>query len=121
MFRPENLTLAFRCVLLFVCLSSSWQPATVRAQSDEELRAWKQKVSELTREQKYTEALPLLEKLAVAEPDNANTQFYLGFALLAQGNITKDAATRKALRVRARNVFIRARDLGVTEPVVHAM
>jgi tetratricopeptide (TPR) repeat protein len=73
------------------------------------------------RQQKYTEALPLLEKIAAVEPGDAQTQFYLGFALLGQAQNTKEAGARKALRVRARAAFVRAKELGVREPVVEAL
>ncbi len=91
------------------------------AQTSEDLPALKQKTVTLIKQQKYTEALPLLEKLAVAEPADAETRFYLGFALLAQGNNTKDRAARKAVRIRARNSFLKAKELGNTEPLVEGL
>ncbi|HEX8136684.1 MAG TPA: tetratricopeptide repeat protein [Pyrinomonadaceae bacterium] len=81
----------------------------------------KQKVGELIKQQKYTEALPLLEKLVVAEPNNPETHFYLGFALIAQANVVKDDAARRALRIRARNAFIKSKELGNREPLVDAL
>jgi tetratricopeptide (TPR) repeat protein len=95
--------------------------AAVRAQAGEGLQELKQKVSALMQQQKYTEALPLLEKIAAAEPDDAQTQFYLGFALIAQANNTKDAAARRALRVRARSAYVRSKELGNDEPLVDAL
>jgi tetratricopeptide (TPR) repeat protein len=80
-----------------------------------------QKAVELIKRQQYTEALPILEKLATAEPNNAYTHFYLGFALIAQANNTKDESTRKALRVRARNAYIKSKELGMKEQVVDAL
>ncbi len=94
---------------------------SVSAQTDTNLEELKQKVTELQKQTKYTEALPLLEKIVVVEPRNAQMHFYLGFALVAQGNITIETADRRALRVRARNAFIRAKELGVREPVVDAL
>ena len=108
---------AFLSLLLLVL---SHAPA-LRAQAGEDLGALKQKAAQLAKEQKYTEALPLLEKIAAAEPNDAQTQFYLGFALVAQANNTKEAAPRKALRLRARAAFVKAKELGVTEPVVDAL
>jgi tetratricopeptide (TPR) repeat protein len=70
---------------------------------------------------KFTEALPLLEKLATVEPDNAEIQFDLGSALIGQAANTKDSPARKALRVRARNAFIRSKQLGVKEPIIDGM
>jgi tetratricopeptide (TPR) repeat protein len=70
---------------------------------------------------KYTEALPLLEKIVVAEPDDADMQLYLGFALIGQANATKDAAQRKVLKVRARAAFVKAKNLHVDAPIVDAL
>lgn len=105
------------CSLLLLALSLS----AYAQQDGEDLGAMKQRVAELLKQTKYTEALPLLEKIVAAEPDNAQTQFYLGFALIGQANNTKDAAPRKSLRVRARAAFVRAKELGIREPIVDAL
>jgi tetratricopeptide (TPR) repeat protein len=65
--------------------------------------------------------LPLLEKILQAEPKNAEMHFYLGFALIAKASTEKDPAARKALRVRARQAFIRTKELGNTDPPVEAL
>jgi tetratricopeptide (TPR) repeat protein len=104
------------CSLLLLALSL---PAY--AQGGEDLGAMKQKAAELVKQTRYTEALPLLEKLAAAEPNDAQTQFFLGFALLGQATNTKAAGTRKALRVRARAAFVKSKELGIREPVVDAL
>jgi tetratricopeptide (TPR) repeat protein len=119
--RRHDAAAARRLALLPVLLLTLSLPAALRAQGGGDTAALKQKASELIRQQKYTEALPVLEKIAAAEPGDAQTQFYLGFALIGQANSTKDAAARKALRVRARAAFVRAKELGVTEPVVDAL
>ena len=109
-----------RDILLFLLLLLAFSlPAS--AQGGEGIESMKQRAAELLKQTKYTEALPLLEKIAAAEPDDGPTQFYLGFALIGQANNTKDPATRKALRVRARAAFVRAKDLGVREPVLDAL
>ncbi|MEO7970655.1 MAG: tetratricopeptide repeat protein [bacterium] len=111
-------SLATVAILFFLlssfCLSSY-------AQTDTGLAELKQKVAELTKQTKYTEALPLLEKLVAAEPGNPEMVFQLGFALVAQANATIETSDRRALRVRARNAFIRAKELGVQAPVVDAL
>jgi tetratricopeptide (TPR) repeat protein len=116
MFRYCLVRVAVCFALLLFCLS-----ATARAQGTDDVQELKQKAAELMKQQRYTEALPTLEKIAAAEPDDAQTQFYLGFALIAQATNTPDAATRKALRVRARAAFVRSKQLGVREPVVDAL
>ena len=121
MFRNNFLKSASGFAVLLFCLSAVWQPVAVAAQSGESIQELRQRAAELTKQQKYTEALPILQKLAIAEPDNPETHFYLGFALIAQANVTKDDAARKALRVRARNAFIKAKELGVQEPVIDAL
>jgi tetratricopeptide (TPR) repeat protein len=85
------------------------------------LEELKQKVAELVKQTRYTEALPLLEKIVAAEPNNAEMVFQLGFALVARANATIETSDKQALRVRARNAFIRAKELGVREPVVEAL
>lgn len=84
----------FAAVLL--CLSSSFYCSTVSAQTGESIAELKAKVAELTRQTKYTEALPLLEKVVVAEPENAQMHFLLGFALIAHANNTNDTEQRIA-------------------------
>lgn len=111
---------AARRVLLFSLLLLTLSlPAY--AQGGEDLAALKEKAAELVKQTKYTEALPLLEKIAAAEPNDAQTQFFLGFALLGQANNTKEGTARKALRVRARSAFVKSKELGVREPVVDAL
>jgi len=73
------------------------------------------------KENKYTEALPILEKIAAAEPNDGETQFFLAFALIGQATNTKDNAARKALRIRARQAFVKAKALNYDEPKIDAM
>ena len=121
MFQLNLVKVAKRFAVLLFCLLTVWSSAVTRAQGGESIEALKQSVTELIKQTRYTEVLPLLEKIVVAEPDNAQMHFYLGFALLAQGTNTKDDAVRRALRIRARAAFIRAKGLGVQIPVVDAL
>ncbi len=84
----------------------------IYAQSGESIEALKSKADTFIKQQRYTEALPLLEKIVAAEPMNAEMQLNLGFALVGQAANTKDDAQRKAVRIRARNAFIKAIELG---------
>jgi len=94
---------------------------TTQAQTNENVIELRRQASELMKQTKYTEALPLLEKIATLQPEDGETQFFLGFALIGQATITKDAATRKALRVRARTSFVKAKSLGFYEPRLDAL
>lgn len=112
---------AVAIALLLWCLLPTGHSTVAYAQDSGNVQEWKQQASELIKAQKYTEALPILEKLATAEPNNAETQFYLGFALIAKANNTKDDGARKALRLRARAAFIKAKELNINAPVVDAL
>src|SRR5882724_1644288 len=99
-----------------VCITGT----AVHAQ-DQNIEQDKLKATDLINATKYVEALPLLEKIVIVEPDNAKMHFYLGFALLGQANIVKDDAGKKALSIRARNAFIKAKELGYDEPLLEAL
>jgi tetratricopeptide (TPR) repeat protein len=111
---------AARFAVLLLCLSAVWY-SPANAQTADEIAAMKEQAAALINQTRYTEALPLLEKLVAAEPGNARMQYDLGSALLGQVAITKDEAGRKALRIRARNAYIRSKELGITEPNIDAM
>lgn len=91
------------------------------AQSDTAIDQTKQKAFQLIKEQKFVDALPLLERLSIEAPDDARVYFNLGFALIAKANVTKDDAEKKNLRVRSRKAFIKAKELGIEEPVVDSL
>ncbi|PYP83191.1 MAG: hypothetical protein DMF61_24000 [Blastocatellia bacterium AA13] len=121
MFQCNIFKMATCFALLFFCLSTVCQPLAICVQAGDSGQELKQKATELIKQQKYTEALPILEKLSIAEPDNPETHFYLGFALIAQANITSDGAARKSLRIRARNAFIKSKELSIENSVVDAL
>jgi tetratricopeptide (TPR) repeat protein len=108
-------------VLVLLSLSMIWLPITSYGQTTDNLQEMKQKVEELRKAQKYTEALPLLEKIVQEEPGNWQMHYYLGFALLAQASTIKDSSARKAMRVRARNTFLKSKELGNTEGLTDAL
>jgi tetratricopeptide (TPR) repeat protein len=110
-----------RLAVLLFCFANIFCSPAVKAQTGESIADLKQKVAELAKQTKYTEALPLLEKIVAAEPDNAEMRFLLGFALVAQANATKDATVEKQLRARARKEFIKSKQLGEAHPLVDAM
>jgi len=95
---------------LCLCLLLAVQAAALaQAGNDEQDRV---RAFQLIKEQKFTEALPLLEKLSQTLPKDPDVQFYLGFALLGQSTHAADQAEAKALRARARKAFVRAKELG---------
>src|ERR1039457_5393472 len=104
-----------RALMLVIMMALLWPAGNAFAQTDDSLPVRKQKAEDLVKPEKFTEALPILEEVAAAEPDNAHTQFKWGFALIGQAIATKDAAERKAMRIRARNSFLKAKDEHTSE------
>src|SRR5262245_37177907 len=113
---PKTLARALSfCLTIFLGASITW------SQTGQDVATLKQQAGELIKQSKYTEALPLLEKIVAAEPDNAQMQYYLGFALLAQANVINDEAQQKTLRVRARNAFIKSKSLGNDDAILDGL
>ncbi len=109
------------CTIVFLCLLAASQPLSVFSQNSDSVEALNLSAQRLLKQQQYTEALPILEKLVAAEPNDMQHHFYLGFALIAQGNVTKDDAQRMALRIRARNEFLKSKELGNKDPLVDGL
>ncbi|MGH9968340.1 MAG: tetratricopeptide repeat protein [Pyrinomonadaceae bacterium] len=98
------------CLLLMVVFAHESCVAAVGQQpADDPQRARALKLYESSN---YTEALPLLEKLAAANPTDIGILSRLGFALYASATAIKDPVKRKAGYERARQILIKSRDLG---------
>ncbi len=66
----------------------------------------------LYKQNNFTEALPLLEKLDAAHPNDIIILECLGTALLANAASSPDPEVRKQARLRARGIFLHAKELG---------
>ncbi len=78
----------------------------------------KQRALELLRANRTAEALPVLEKLALARPNDGETQFFFGFAKLLNARTIADPATRQRERAQARAALLKAKQLGVDNPLL---
>ena len=87
-------------------------PAAAAPQTDEQTATDRRYAMELYREGKFLESLPWFEKLVVALPNNAEVRTGLGTALMNQAATLPDPAQRKATRIRAREQFLKAKELG---------
>lgn len=105
-------------LLLFLLFSLS---VGTQAQPTQAAADLKRQAKKLLDQNNYVEALPILENIAKLEPNDGETQFYLGFALLGQAINTKDAAVRKELRARSRRSFVKAKSLEFYEPRLDAL
>ncbi len=72
----------------------------------------RQKAIDLYESNNFTAALPLLEKVAAANPNDFVILSKLGFALYATTAAEKDPVSRQKLRDRAKATLLRSRSLG---------
>lgn len=96
--------------IISIFVLSAFSTAMI-AQTDDPA-ALKAKAQALFDEGKLIDALPIYEKLAVQLPKDSGVMRNLGFALLGQAANTSDTEKRRQIRIRARDTFIIARDLG---------
>lgn len=64
MLQRRFMSLVARAAILLFCLASVLYPAGAQTQTTESVAEQKQKVLDLVKQTKYTQALPLLEKLS---------------------------------------------------------
>lgn len=112
--RTRRLSSILLLAIIAVCtsglLAQEGDPAKLRAEA-----------FRLMEDQRFTEALPLLEKLSALVPKDPDVQRQLGFALLGQAKNVGDPAAAKQLRARARAAFVRAKENGDDSPLVSGM
>lgn len=113
---PAGIRIALVLFCLLLCA-----PANLYCQTPDDLDAMKAKAGQLLKESKFTEAVPLLEKIVAADPDYPENHYFLASALLGLIANTNDAAGKVALRKRARAEFVKAKELGTHYANVDAM
>jgi tetratricopeptide (TPR) repeat protein len=118
---PKPVRVTFRLAIFLLGLLAASHFAVIYAQDKESIAELKKSVSILLEQTKYTEAVPLLEKIVAAEPNNAEMHYYLGSSLLGLEANTRDDAAKMKLRVRARAEFIKAKELGSGAANIDAM
>lgn len=102
-------------ILLLVTFASA-SPA-VYSQDDEERR----RAFQLYKEAKFTEALPLFEKLAASRPEDRDVAEYLAILTTTQAIYLKDPEARKQARLRGRELLLKAQKLGANTPLVQSL
>lgn len=93
----------------------------IAAQDDLNPREMWLRVETLFEQSNRVDALPWLEKLLKTEPDNSDVHRMLAEALMAKAFHVETDEESKALRKRARESFIKARDLGDTSEYVRIL
>ncbi|MFN2454122.1 MAG: tetratricopeptide repeat protein [Pyrinomonadaceae bacterium] len=84
----------------------------LQAQSTENYDTERRRAFQLFEEQKLIAALPILEKLAAANPSDVVVMERLGISILANSATIQEPTARKQERNRARTVLLRAQQLG---------
>ena len=110
---PKRVLAALSLVVIVSAAS-----ATVLAVQDDPER---QRAFALFNESKIAEALPLFEKLAVRYPEDREVLEPLGMLLISQAGSLKDAAARKEMRKRGREVLVKAQKLGANSALLKSM
>src|SRR5689334_810680 len=76
---------------------------------------------QLYKDAKFTEALPLFEKLAAAHPDDRQIAEIHAVLVATQAVYLKDPEARKQARLRGRELLLRAQKLGANSPLLHSL
>ncbi len=98
------------------CFGSLFTHAQAASNGDTRKKAF-----ELFRQDKYIQALPLFEELAVKNPDDRDVLVGLGVCLVSESATLEDQDAGARERVRARNLFLKAKKLGQTSPLLDNM
>lgn len=93
-------------ILVLVC----WGPVEALAQQQDQ--AERKQALALYESNNFLAALPVLEKVAAANPNDAVILSRLGFALYATSATEKDPALRQKNRERARKILLKCQALG---------
>jgi len=111
--RRDTLLLSIGLLFLVVCSS----PTICRAQDDPE----RARAFQLYDDGKYTEALPLFEKLVVKYPEDRDVVKTFGFLTIGEGTYLKEPAARKEARRRGRELLAKAQKLGADDALLKTM
>jgi tetratricopeptide (TPR) repeat protein len=109
---PSRQPIIAVCVLLLLGLTIFGAAPRSLAQGTNASPDERQRAMQLYDQNKFTEAIPLLEKLVKTSPDDVIILERLGWATLVVSNSIKDSQARKAGRERARTYLLRAQALG---------
>jgi tetratricopeptide (TPR) repeat protein len=107
-------------MLLLLCAAPALSQEVIR-EGQSEVDALRSRASQLMQESRLTEALPVLEKLSKALPNDAETAFYLGFARFTSAKMLKGAPARKEARALAYAELVHARELGFKHPLLNSI
>lgn len=111
-----NLFKVLTLLVFIVLLLAPSLAAAAPQDGDERRRAF-----QLYKDAKYTEALPLFEKLSAANPNDPELTETYGYLVLTQTAYLKDPAARKQARIKGREILLRAQKLGADSVLLKSM
>ena len=115
---PHRLKIVFASLFLLLAFNSTF----LLAQKTDDFAAERERAIKLVNEGKYAQALPILEKLVADK--RADGQIFLGLGLThwrMQETIFPDAAKWKQTRLKAREAFLKSKELNTSIPEVDLM
>lgn len=74
----------------------------------------RQQATELVNQNRYIDALPILEKIMLSYPNDAELWAHFGIAIMTNASAITDAETRKTEQERGVKALTRAKELGTT-------
>ena len=98
--------------LLAILMLPIFMITTPLVRAADDFAATRQCAVNLYNANNFTDALPLLEKLAATKPDDVSVLEMFGFCLVANTSTLTDAEARKKARLHAREILLRAKQLG---------
>src|SRR5437763_10756616 len=108
-----NSTLTARRILFNIAFVAAFVCSVfVGARAQTQDPAERQHALDVYESQNMVAALPLLEKVALAYPNDAVVLSRLGFAIYANSVDEKNPATRQKMRDRARSILLKSQSLG---------
>lgn len=102
------------CLLLFSFVS---QTAAQQETKTQDKTALRKQALELVNQNRYLDALPILEKAVPFYPNDAEFLAHYGIAILARSATLKSAEERKIERIKGYNVLVKAQELGAKNVV----
>lgn len=109
--KTRKTCLLFSVIVMLTLLAAGAQKAS--AQDDYQTK--RARAFDLLKQNKLTDAQPLLEELAKTNSDDAQVLFYAGFTTFTSAQNIKDAELRKKEGLKARAYLSRAQQLGVDD------
>lgn len=114
------LTRAVKMIFLHLLLIST-AFVTTYGQTEAEVKEATNKVVQLIEQQRFTEAIPHLEVLIKASPNEPKLRFFYGYSLLTKSKQISNNEEAKQLSVKALEEFKKAKELGLKDETNDAL